>query len=1032
MSDSGKAVFLSYASQDAEAAKRICDALRAAGVEVWFDQSELVGGDAWDQQIRRQIGSCALLIPVISANTQARREGYFRLEWRLAVERMRQMDDDLPFLLPVVIDETKDAEAFVPERFREVQWTRLKGGETPPAFVARVKKLLGGEVGPVSDRPPGSKATETGHRPVLPQKRPRWLAPVIAGVAVAAVAWVFTRPWEKSAATPAQPASAPAANPLVARAWAIIRSEVVTKEGLDAAQEFCRQAIARDSTDAEAWAVAAQADALVIYYAFDTSEERRQQAQQKAARALVLAPDSFKVRHAQAKVFGYATGSQPMREEAAKRYRTLIAEQPADRGLKIELGTILRDLGQVDEAAALFEQVDDLNSAGWNYVAAGRNADAQRVADRWLQRGRNPGALLMQFTLKAYCAQDLAAAHEFAGQFTTTELLDDGAAMCAIYDGLFRRDAEAMIKVLTAFPREYLALAKSQRGPKRYFLGLAHEIAGNLESARGEWRLAVEQMRERQKAAPNDVDALGWEALLQARLGERAEAERLLALFRTKEQTDELRRVMVSTATWAALGLGGKVHDELETFRRQSPQRFLWVHAMLRFSPEYDALRGEPWFGKFLRDTLPPGAKPFDDPKPLSEARQLSEKAWQLAIDSNRDSQPMLNAIEMAERAIQRDKLDGEVWAVAALVDIQGYLKGVDRTEARKVQIRTKVARAKSLAPRSVLGRLAEARMLFHVDPSPENLAEAERILRDLETESLGERDAANVAGSLALILQQQGHYVEAGQIFERAAGTNYPGWLNSASWAYLAAGKFPEAQAAAEKQMAVERETGLLQLAMVHLIRGDLVAARAAMDRMSPASRRDEVPLSLHAWLGILSREPEGTLADLQQLPGDTARSPLFRYPKRYLVGLAHQLAGRPEVARLEWQAALRGVDQKLAEDATVADLQQARFYLLAALDRGTEATQTLQLMRQLKLVPVGAEGSRYFAVLHDHEETLRQAERALRPNSFYPEITRSFMRHDPAYDFMRDDPRWQKLLRENLPEGAKPFDDPKPEVKP
>jgi len=32
---------LSYASQDAEAAKRICDALRAAGIEAWFDQSEL-------------------------------------------------------------------------------------------------------------------------------------------------------------------------------------------------------------------------------------------------------------------------------------------------------------------------------------------------------------------------------------------------------------------------------------------------------------------------------------------------------------------------------------------------------------------------------------------------------------------------------------------------------------------------------------------------------------------------------------------------------------------------------------------------------------------------------------------------------------------------------------------------------------------------------------------------------------------------------------------------------------------------------
>ena len=43
------AVFLSYASQDAEAAQRICAALRAAGIEVWLDQSELRGGDAWDR-----------------------------------------------------------------------------------------------------------------------------------------------------------------------------------------------------------------------------------------------------------------------------------------------------------------------------------------------------------------------------------------------------------------------------------------------------------------------------------------------------------------------------------------------------------------------------------------------------------------------------------------------------------------------------------------------------------------------------------------------------------------------------------------------------------------------------------------------------------------------------------------------------------------------------------------------------------------------------------------------------------------------
>lgn len=147
MSEStGKAVFLSYASQDAEAAKRICEALRAAGVEVWFDQRELVGGDAWDQKIRGQVSAGALFVPVISANTQERQEGYFRLEWHLAEQRSLLIAKGRPFIVPVSIDATRERGALVPDAFTAVQWTRLPGGETSPAFVARVEKLLGGTV----------------------------------------------------------------------------------------------------------------------------------------------------------------------------------------------------------------------------------------------------------------------------------------------------------------------------------------------------------------------------------------------------------------------------------------------------------------------------------------------------------------------------------------------------------------------------------------------------------------------------------------------------------------------------------------------------------------------------------------------------------------------------------------------------------------------------------------------------------------------------------------------------------------------
>jgi TolB-like protein/tetratricopeptide (TPR) repeat protein len=145
VTESGRAVFLSYASQDKEAAQQLCNALRAASVEVWFDQSELRGGDDWDTSIRKQIKECTLFVPIISRNTHDRVEGYFRLEWKLAVDRSHLISSDQAFLLPVVIDDATERDERVPERFREVQWTRLPFGQHAEGFVERVQRLLAGE-----------------------------------------------------------------------------------------------------------------------------------------------------------------------------------------------------------------------------------------------------------------------------------------------------------------------------------------------------------------------------------------------------------------------------------------------------------------------------------------------------------------------------------------------------------------------------------------------------------------------------------------------------------------------------------------------------------------------------------------------------------------------------------------------------------------------------------------------------------------------------------------------------------------------
>lgn len=138
------AVFISYAREDLPAVQRLKAALDAAGLATWFDLDRLEGGDDYDRKIQANIGRCSYFVPVISANTQRRLEGYFRREWSYAVDRSRNIADGAVFMLPVCIDDTPEAEALVPEKFRALHISRLPGGVPSPEFVRRLQELARG------------------------------------------------------------------------------------------------------------------------------------------------------------------------------------------------------------------------------------------------------------------------------------------------------------------------------------------------------------------------------------------------------------------------------------------------------------------------------------------------------------------------------------------------------------------------------------------------------------------------------------------------------------------------------------------------------------------------------------------------------------------------------------------------------------------------------------------------------------------------------------------------------------------------
>lgn len=251
MTEASRAVFVSYASEDAEAASRISDALRTGGVEVWLDKSELRGGEAWDRRIHQRIHDCRLFIAVVSANTEARDEGYFRREWKLAVDRTRDMSESRAFIVPVAIDNTAQRSAAVPDKFREVQWTRLPAGQTGTEFIQHIQHLLALEAPSIPPR--GAAPPE-----VPPAPSPRismWtrIARLAAVVVIACVAvWVAVeKPWISSRSPESRRAGATEA-PVTTAASGVQPSIAVlpfVNMSADKAQDYFADGLAEELLD---------------------------------------------------------------------------------------------------------------------------------------------------------------------------------------------------------------------------------------------------------------------------------------------------------------------------------------------------------------------------------------------------------------------------------------------------------------------------------------------------------------------------------------------------------------------------------------------------------------------------------------------------------------------------------------------------------------------------------------------------------------------------------------------------------------
>ena len=1028
-----KAVFLSYASQDAPAVTRIAEALRALGVEVWFDQDELVGGDAWDQKIRRQIKECALFVPVISANTNARAEGYFRLEWKLAVDRSHLMADDAPFLFPVVIDDTSDAAARVPDKFREVQWTRLNVKDTPETLAARVAKILGG--GGASEI---ARAARRSADSTTKKSSPTWMryAWAVFGLAMG-LFWMIRPLWnsgrtrEKPSVAVAEKSAAPApklseARQLAERARVLFDKINSNADDFAVAESLLKRALELDANDGEIWAYSARLNAAYLTRSFERNPARAEAARSQAERAVKLAPESAEAWHALAR--GIWQRDLPRAEEALRHAHQLA---PNDGRILLSLGSINRMQGRTDEALGFYVQAaanPEMKSLAFYdqfliHLYLRRYAEADRCVRESIAglptTNNVSGLAMLEFAWRGRIEVAQRVLAEAPAELRSEPRIVFATALIA----LVAKQTDEALRTLDRLPGDFINDAWFS-GPKSLLVGIAHAQAGRPEAARIAWEAGLAVVRHRLQDASNDPE-------LHLRLGEiLAWTGQTDAALREARVFEELQRnrtdwTFSSARIYAALGRADDTVPILEKMLTvTSTGRWPLTPVMLRLDPIWSKLRDDPQFQALC---VEPAEKA--DAKPLSEAAQLSARALAMITKVGFTRDDLAPAEDFARRATEKEPDSAAAWGVRAAVQSAWLFRNWDLSEKRLQETQALANHALALDPNEPEALLALSVVLREQGAFEQAIAHLRRAVA-------ANPDHVRLARGLGYTLSfTPGHEVEARAVLEeisrrapREPLVHYELALGYGN--YGAGGGTPENMAGALRELdaaiAIQPFSSalILKATLIGGWRGDLVAMRAVLDEQDKrplAERSEDRSISVTMWAGLIEHRPER----VESAAALTARNyiddgvmPLR--PKSWSLALAHQLAGKENLARADWQAAETVLRQRVKDAPANLYYQVELATTLAWLGQRDEAARLVAPVEAIwKEEPALARGgprllARYYAALGDATKAALYLPQVIDQTPF---TSRKVMPLDPWWDKIRGAPEFEALLKEPAP---------------
>jgi len=419
-----------------------------------------------------------------------------------------------------------------------------------------------------------------------------------------------------------------------------------------------------------------------------------------------------------------------------------------------------------------------------------------------------------------------------------------------------------------------------------------------------------------------------------------------------------------------------------------------------------------------LQAKLSPNEKARLDRRPTQnpDAYLLFLQAHDYADLTDMFHDTSLKAEPLFEQAIKLDPNFALAFASLSMMESWVYHSS-DPVPARREKARLNADEALRLQPDLPEGHLALGFSYYYGD------RDYERALDEFEIARRGLPNESQAYLAIGSIQRRQGKWAESTANLEKAATLDPKNIsiLVNLCFSYMALRNFETADKVIERGITASPQSfqaRALKGFIAVLWKGDLSAAEKVFSSAPPETDPNGLATGARAWILVLERKYPDALQALERFRGETMfTSTTAPSPKAFLEGLIYLLQGDKTKAQAELGHA-RVISEKLLREAPADPARHAQHGLILAMlgqkeEAIAEGKRAVELLPESQDALDGPQGTAALAQIYawtgESDEALRLLDHLLAVPS---NITVPMLKLDPAWDSLRQDPRFQALI--------------------